>query len=343
MTDSPREDASAWSVPMREAIDLADAGAWAMGGNPRVGCVVLDGSGAVVGRGSHQGAGTPHAEVVALAEAGEQARGGTAVVTLEPCRHTGRTGPCTEALITAGVARVVFAVADPTDSAGGGVADLRRAGIEVVSGVEEPDARWVARAWLSSVERRRPWVTIKAAVSLDGRVADVTGGPTPITGPAAREVSHQWRSRVDAIVVGTGTALADDPQLTSREVNGDIRSVQPLRVVVGRTPLPSEARVLDGTADTWVFADRDLTRLLEELHERGVQHVLVEGGPTLEGALLEAGLADEILWFVAPVILGGGPAALPPLERDVDVHVRRTRVVGEDVVWEGVIGVHGNR
>lgn len=343
MTDASRDDAAAWTAPMREAIDLADGGVWAMGGNPRVGCVVLDHEGSVVGRGSHRGAGTPHAEVVALAEAGERARGGTAVVTLEPCRHTGRTGPCTEALMAAGVARVVFAVTDPTDAAGGGAADLRRAGVEVVSGVEESDARWVARAWLSSVERQRPWVTIKAAVSLDGRVADVTGGPTPITGSEAREVSHLWRSRVDAILVGTGTVLADDPQLTSREVNGDVRAVQPLRVVVGRSPLPPEARVLDGTADTWVFADRDLTRLLEELQSRGVQHVLVEGGPTLEGALLDAGLADEILWFVAPVILGGGPAALPPLEHDVDVRVRRVRAVGEDVVWEGVIDVHRDR
>lgn len=343
MTDALSDDASAWSAPMRVAIALADDEPSAMRGNPRVGCVVLDPTGEVVGRGSHRGSGTPHAEVVALADAGERARGGTAVVTLEPCRHTGRTGPCTEALIAAGVTRVVFAVADPSDAAGGGAADLHRAGIEVVSGVEEADARWVARAWLSSIERRRPWVTIKSAVSLDGRVADVAGGPTPITGVEARAISHLWRSRVDAILVGTGTVLADDPHLTSREVNGDIRAVQPLRVVVGRTPLPSEARVLDGTADTWVFDDRDLTRLLAELHARGIQHVLVEGGPTLEGALLDAGLADEVLWFVAPVILGGGPAALPPLERDVDVRVRRVRVVGEDVVWEGVIDVHRNR
>lgn len=341
--DEPRDDPSAWSVAMKEAIDLADEGAWAMHGNPRVGCVVLDAAGEVVGRGSHRGAGTSHAETVALTEAAGRARGGTAVVTLEPCRHSGRTGPCTEALIAAGVARVVFAVADPTDVAGGGSDDLRRAGIEVVPGVEEADARWVARAWLSSAERKRPWITLKSAVSLDGRVADESGGPTQLTGPAAREVSHLWRSRVDAILVGTGTVLADDPQLTAREPRGDLRAGQPLRVVVGRTPVPPDARVLDDSAETWIFADRDLARLLQDLHARGIQHLLVEGGPTIEGALLNAGLADEVLWFVAPVILGGGPAALPPLARDVDVRVRRTRVVREDVVWEGEIDVHRDR
>lgn len=334
---------SPWSALMRQAVNLAMSTDVVTSSNPRVGCVIVDAAGAVVGSGYHRGTGTPHAEVVALAEAGERARGATAVVTLEPCRHTGRTGPCADALIEAGVARVVYAVDDPGGDSGGGADVLRAAGLEVVDGVEGEEARYVARAWLHSRDFGRPLVTLKTAMSLDGRVADATGGPTPITGQQAQCISHEWRARVDAIVVGIGTVLTDDPSLTARDANGALMSRQPLRVVVGNRGIPDGARIVDGSAETLVFAGRDLHALMAHLHARDVQHVLVEGGPTLAAALLEEGLVDEVLWFIAPSILGDGPVALPPLDRTIDVRVRRTRVVGEDVVVEGVIDVHRDR
>lgn len=336
-----------WSDAMREAIDLALSRDVDPAGNPRVGCVILDADGRTIGRGCHRGAGTAHAEVNAIADAGELARGATAVVTLEPCRHTGRTGPCTDALIDAGIARVVYAVDDPGEHSSGGADVLRSAGIEVVGGVLVEEARWAARGWFSVQERHRPWVTLKSAVSLDGRVADAAGGPTRISGDQSRIYSHEWRARVDAIVVGTGTVLPDDPSLTARDVAGPPVSRQPLRVVVGESEIPSDAKVLDDAAPTMQFRGRDLTALVRELNERGVQHVLVEGGPTLAAAFLHAGLVDEVLWFVAPVLLGDGPVALPPLGRGLDVDVRRVRVLGEDVVIEGTImegaDVHGHR
>lgn len=322
---------------MLEAIALAQSLDVVPAGNPRVGCVIVDSDGRTVGRGHHRGAGTAHAEVDALAQAGDRARGATAVVTLEPCRHTGRTGPCARALLDAGIARVVYAVDDPGEHSGGGAQELRGAGVEVITGVLADDARWAARAWFSMQERHRPWVTLKAAVSLDGRVADVTGGPTRISGDESRAYSHEWRALVDAIVVGTGTVLADDPSLTARGPDGDLTSHQPLRVVVGERGIPPEARVLDGAAATIEFRGRDVVALIRDLGERGLQHVLVEGGPTLAAAFLEAGLVDEVLWFVAPVLLGDGPVALAPVQQ-ADVDVRRVRVLGEDVVIEGTIG-----
>lgn len=326
-----------WSRYMREAITLAGAPDVEPGGNPRVGCVIVDAQGAVVGGGYHRGAGSPHAEVVALADAGDAASGATAVVTLEPCRHTGRTGPCTLALIEAGVTRVVYAVDDAGDESSGGAQVLRDAGIEVIHGVEADDARWLVRAWFHSLELGRPWVTLKSAVSLDGRVADVTGGPTPITGSPARAQAHEWRSRVDAIIVGTGTVLADDPSLTARASTGEVLDRQPLRVVVGRRSIDPAARVLSADAPTLHLTTRDPREVLARLHERDVQHVLLEGGPTLAAAFFEAGVVDEILWFIAPVLLGEGPISLPPLRQGIDVDVRRVQVVGEDVVVEAVV------
>lgn len=334
---------SDWGHHMARAIELAESPDVDPGGNPRVGCVIVDDDGEVVGRGHHRGAGSAHAEVVALADAGDRARGATAVVTLEPCRHTGRTGPCTQALLDAGVRRVVYAVDDPGDDSGGGAAVLGAAGVEVVAGVGEADARWAARAWFHARERGRPLVTLKSAVSLDGRVAGPGGGPTAISGAESRAWAHRWRSRVDAIVVGVGTVLADDPALTARTPDGGLGPRQPIRVVVGRRPVPAGAQVLDDSAETVVFAGHDLGDLLRMLAARQVQHVLVEGGPTLEAAFLEAGLADEILWFVAPVILGDGPVALPALSAMADVTIRRTLVMGEDVVVEGVLDVHRDR
>ena len=328
-----------WVEPMREALALAQSDDAPFGENPRVGCVVVDADGAVVGRGHHRGAGTPHAEVDALAAAGDKARGATAVVTLEPCRHTGRTGPCTSALIDAGVARVVFGQDDPTSLAGGGAEVLRAAGVEVIAGVLADDARAVNEAWTFAQLNGRPMVTWKVAVSLDGRVAGADGGPTAITGSAARIEVHELRARVGAVVVGTGTALADDPELTVRLAEAP--QGQPLRVVVGSTPLPSTARLLDGSAPTLLVDEPDPAALLDLLYSRGVRHVLLEGGPTLAGAFVEARLVDRVIWYVAPLLLGDGPVAFPaghtPGGVPLGVAVDDVSVVGEDVRISGTV------
>ncbi|MCX6433585.1 MAG: bifunctional diaminohydroxyphosphoribosylaminopyrimidine deaminase/5-amino-6-(5-phosphoribosylamino)uracil reductase RibD [Actinobacteria bacterium] len=328
---------------MGEAIELAQSPDAPHGENPRVGCVILDTTGAVVGRGYHRGAGTPHAEVMALRDAGERARGATAVVTLEPCSHTGRTGPCTEALLAAGVARVVFAQVDPTSQAGGGAELLRAAGVDVIGGVRSDDAATINTAWTFAVRTGRPMVTWKSAVSLDGRVAGADGGPTPLTGAAARAQVHQLRADVDAIVVGTGTVLIDDPALTVR-MAGHVGTAAPLRVVVGSRPIPADARVLDDSAPTLVIDEPDPSVLLTGLYSRGIRHVLLEGGPTLAAAFLAARVIDRIEWYIAPVLLGAGPVALPGMGSDpqAGVDVIDVSVVGEDVRIVGSVRYEGS-
>lgn len=271
--------------------------------NPPVGAVVLDARGVLVGTGASRPPGGAHAEVGALAVAGERARGGTAVVTLEPCRHTGRTGPCTEALLAAGVARVVVGCADPTGLAGGGSADLRAAGVRVDEGVLADEvAHGPLEAWLTGQRTGRPFVTWKYAATLDGRSAAADGSSRWITGPAARADVHRLRAEVDAVLVGVGTVLADDPELTVRPDPGH----QPLRVVLdrsGRTPQDARvhpALVLDAPPD----------EALAALSGRGVVSVLLEGGPTLVGAFVRAGLVDRVVGYVAPALLGAGPSAL---------------------------------
>jgi diaminohydroxyphosphoribosylaminopyrimidine deaminase/5-amino-6-(5-phosphoribosylamino)uracil reductase len=301
-------------LAMRRAIDLARAGLGQTSPNPSVGCVVLDAAGAVVGTAP---AGGPHAEVVALAAAGRAAAGGTAVVTLEPCDHTGRTGPCTAALLAAGIARVVAAVRDPDPLAAGGAETLRAAGVEVLPGVLEAEAREAMLGWLTAVRLGRPFVVWKFAATLDGRSAAADGTSKWVTSPEARADVHQLRAGVDAIIAGVGTVLADDPHLTAR--GGEQRT--PLRVVVdtsGRTP--GNANVRDGAAPTWVAtaaevgADPqgrvDLGQLLKTLYARGVRTALLEGGPTLAGSFLAAGLVDRVVAYLAPKLLGAGANAL---------------------------------
>jgi diaminohydroxyphosphoribosylaminopyrimidine deaminase/5-amino-6-(5-phosphoribosylamino)uracil reductase len=307
---------------MRRAIALAGRGLGTTSPNPVVGCLLLGADGEVVGEGFHAYAGGPHAEIVALAQAGELARGGTAVVTLEPCNHTGRTGPCAQALIAAGIKRVVIAVDDPTPVAAGGAATLRSAGVQVETGVRRREAEQGNIAWLTAVRRVRPYVTWKFAATLDGRSAAADGTSQWITSAPARTDVHTLRSTVDAIIVGVGTVLADDPQLTVRDLrDGSLAIKQPLRVVVdsqGRTP--EDARVRDAAAPTWIATSAevgagpdgrvDLYALLAELYARGVRNVLLEGGPTLAGAFLAAGLVDTVIGYVAPKLLGAGPPAL---------------------------------
>ncbi len=301
---------------MAEAIDLAQHPGAPRGENPRVGCVIVDADGDVVGRGWHGGAGTDHAEVVALGDAGTRARGGTAIVSLEPCRHTGRTPPCIGALIDAGVVRVVFAQSDPTSTAGGGADVLREAGVDVVFGVLEHQAREVNREWTVAVQRGYPYVTAKCAVSLDGRVAGAEGRRVQLTGSEANVYTHALRARVGAIVVGSGTVLADDPQLTVRHVPL-LPAGAPVRVVVGNREIPA-----DQPRDT-----------LDRLFDDGVRDVLLESGPTVLAAFLREGLVDELVWLVAGTWLGSGPRALPGVDRlDAKVEMMETQALGEDVL-----------
>jgi diaminohydroxyphosphoribosylaminopyrimidine deaminase/5-amino-6-(5-phosphoribosylamino)uracil reductase len=300
---------------MARARALGDSVLGMTSPNPPVGAVILDADGTPVGEGATAAPGGPHAEVTALADAGDRAHGGTAVVTLEPCAHTGRTGPCADALLAAGIARVVVAVPEPTQLAGGGVDRLRAAGVDVVLSVERAEAEAGALAgWLTGVREHRPLVVWKAAGTLDGRVAAADGSSRWITGEQARAAVHRLRATCDAVVVGSGTALADDPQLTVRDDAGRNAGRQPLRVVVDRQGrLPATARVLDDAAPTLVSRAADPAALLAELYDRDVRRVLLEGGPTLAAAFLRAGLVDEAVIHVAPKLLGSGPALVSDL------------------------------
>jgi diaminohydroxyphosphoribosylaminopyrimidine deaminase / 5-amino-6-(5-phosphoribosylamino)uracil reductase len=333
---------------MVRAIALAARGLGTTSPNPVVGCLLLSADGEVVGEGFHAYAGGPHAEIVALAQAGKLARGGTAVVTLEPCNHTGRTGPCSRALLDAGIKRLVMAVDDPTSVAGGGAAALRAAGVEVEIGVRHDEAEAGNIAWLTAVQRNRPHVTWKFAATLDGRSAAADGTSQWITSAPARGDVHVLRGTVDAIVAGVGTVLADDPQLTVRDLrDNSLNITQPLRVVVdsgGRTP--ETARVRDAAARTWIAtaaevgAGRDgrvdLAALLAMLFARGVRAVLLEGGPTLAGAFLAEGLVDKVIGYVAPKLLGAGLPALVgagvhTIADAIDLELTDVKQIGPDL------------
>nr|BFE49688.1 bifunctional diaminohydroxyphosphoribosylaminopyrimidine deaminase/5-amino-6-(5-phosphoribosylamino)uracil reductase RibD [Saccharothrix mutabilis subsp. capreolus] len=291
-----------------EAMALAVAASARVHGatspNPPVGAVVLDASGRLAGVGATRPPGGPHAEVVALAEAGDRARGGTAVVTLEPCAHHGRTPPCTDALLQAGVGKVVYANADPNPKAAGGAEVLRAAGVTVE---HLPTHVEPLRAWLHYARTGRPHVTWKYAATLDGRTAAADGTSQWISSEQSRAEVHALRTTIDAIMVGTGTVRADDPRLTAR---GTGVTRQPLRVVVGTSDLPPHARVLDEQAETLHLRTHDPDVVLGELAKRNVVDVLLEGGPTLAGAFARAGRIDRVLAYVAPKLLGDGPAAL---------------------------------
>jgi diaminohydroxyphosphoribosylaminopyrimidine deaminase/5-amino-6-(5-phosphoribosylamino)uracil reductase len=300
--------------------------------------VILAADGTVAGEGATAPPGGPHAEVRALAAAGERARGGTAVVTLEPCAHTGRTGPCADALVAAGIARVVVAVPEPTELAVGGAERLRTAGIDVVLPVEQAEAEDGALAsWLTGVREHRPRVVWKVGATLDGRVAAADGTSRWITGPEARAEVHRLRAGCDAVVVGAGTALTDDPQLTVRDAQGRTAEHQPLRVVVDRRGrLPESARVLDDAAPTHVSTAATPGARLDELVARGVRRVLLEGGPTLAAAFLRGGLVDEIVMHLAPKLLGAGPSlvgdlGIATIGDALELTVSDIRLLGRDV------------
>ncbi|WP_314646215.1 bifunctional diaminohydroxyphosphoribosylaminopyrimidine deaminase/5-amino-6-(5-phosphoribosylamino)uracil reductase RibD [uncultured Microbacterium sp.] len=309
---------------MRRALDLAGRGP--RGVNPQVGAVILSPAGEVIAEGWHHGAGTPHAEVDALSKLSpDAARGATAVVTLEPCNHTGRTGPCAVALIEAGVARVVYALDDPGAVSGGGADRLRAAGVEVEAGEQAAAAHELIAGWLTAQRLGRPHVTVKWAQSLDGRAAADDGSSQWITGPDARADVHRRRAESDAIVVGTGTVLADDPALTAR--NGEaLHPRQPVPVVIGATETPANAAVRRHPHPPLFYDTHDLPAVLADLHSRGIQRVFVEGGPTLASAFIAASLADRVLAYIAPVLLGGRRLALGDIGVGTIADARRLTV-----------------
>jgi len=310
---------------MHRALDLAARGPkW--GANPQVGCVLLAGPpapgtrgptvGTVIGEGWHHGAGTPHAEVAAIADAaarGKSTVGATAVVTLEPCSHTGRTDPCTKAIIDAGIAEVVYAMPDPGAESGGGAEYLRQHGVKATQ-IPNPSLQNAAldlvHAWHHAVTVGRPWIILKLATSLDGRVAAADGTSKWITGPEARAHAHQTRAQVDAIVATTGTVWHDDPALTARTPSGELARHQPLRVIVGHRDLPHDAKLYGPGGDLVTVHSHDVADLLDLLNAYEVRTAVIEGGPALASALLRADVVDEIHAYLAPVILGSGPSAV---------------------------------
>lgn len=379
---------------MAQALRLAERGLYGTSPNPRVGCVLVR-DGDAVGEGWHERAGEPHAEVHALREAGEAARGATAYVTLEPCSHHGRTPPCAEALVEAGVARVVVAVQDPNPVvAGEGIAKLRAAGIAVESGLMEAEARELNVGFFARMTRGAPWLRSKIAMSLDGRTALANGVSQWITGDAARQDVQRWRARSCAVLTGINTVLADDARLNVRGIEVAARTRwgealgcgkggqaadcgskvldelgaaavrQPLRVVLdSQLRIPLEARVLQGGGNTLIYTalhderktgllqdmgatvavmpggngQVDLPAMLRDLAQRGCNEVLVEAGGILNGALLRAGLVDELLLYVAPQLLGDAARGmaqlgeLTSLEQRVELEWKDVRHVGKDL------------
>jgi diaminohydroxyphosphoribosylaminopyrimidine deaminase / 5-amino-6-(5-phosphoribosylamino)uracil reductase len=345
---------------MAQALQLAERGLYSTSPNPRVGCVLVKEE-ALIAEGWHERAGEPHAEVHALRAAGELAKGATAYVTLEPCSHHGRTPPCADALIAAGIARVVIAMQDPNPQvAGQGIARLRSAGIEVECGLMEASARALNAGFISRMTRGLPWVRSKIAMSLDGRTALNNGASQWITGAAARRDGHHWRARSCAVLTGIGTVLADDAQLTVREVE---TTRQPLRVVLDSAlKMPPGARILQGGNVLIYTASRDMQKIslleqlgatiavlpaangqvdlpacLKDLAVRGCNEVLVEAGNILNGGLLQAGLIDELVLYLAPQLLGDmarGMARLgelTSLDQRVDLAWQDVRQFGSDL------------
>lgn len=320
---------------MRRALALAATPGVPLGPNPRVGCVLLDPDGSVVAEGYHRGAGTPHAEAAALAEAGSAARGTTAVVTLEPCHHTGRTGPCSQALLDAGVVRVVFAQPDPNPVATGGAQALSAAGLQVAFGLMERESRQLNRAWTFSMEHGRPFVTWKFASSLDGRSAAADGSSRWISSAPARRDTHRLRAECDVMLVGTGTVEVDDPELTVRDEVDAPLPHQPLRAVMGLRELPDDRRVLNDRAGTVRLRTHDPREALAELHALDRQHVFLEGGPTLAAAFWRAGLVDEVVVYVAPVLLGAGANAVADLGIDTIADAARLQITDVTTLGHG--------
>ena len=325
---------------MQRSLELALLGpAW--GVNPQVGAVILDQEGRIVAEGYHKGSGTPHAEVMAIEDLKRSipypfAPGYTAVVTLEPCNHFGKTGPCAQALIDAGISRVVFPLKDPGNESAGGAQRLRDSGVEVIEGVLRDKAKEQARVWLSSKQLGRPFVTLKWASSLDGRIAATDGSSKWISGEESRRDAHLLRRDVDAILVGTGTVIADDPELTARDQNGNYFEHQPLRVVMGERALPSDKRVFNDKAETIQIRARNPQVVMQELQNRQVKHLLVEGGSKIASEFIRNNLVDEFIVYLAPLLLGGPRLAIndlgiPSMAEAINLRITEQKLLGEDL------------
>jgi diaminohydroxyphosphoribosylaminopyrimidine deaminase/5-amino-6-(5-phosphoribosylamino)uracil reductase len=319
---------------MQRAIALSEKGLGRTAPNPIVGAVIIGTDGTVIAEGFHdRQSSADHAEVVALKIAGDKARGATMVVTLEPCNHTGTTPPCTQAIIDAGIKSVVFAVADPNPQAAGGASTLKSAGIDVVAGVGVDQASYSNRAWLTKIIKGRPFITWKVAATLDGKIAALDGTSKWITNEASRADVQKVRRTVDAIMVGTQTVIADDPHLIPRD---GLSGNNPLRIVCGTQELPKGAQVLDSAAPTKVIASKDLEVVAAELLATGVNHILLESGPTLASAMLHACMLDEFMIYQGPSLLGAGKnfvADLGALTLDHSMKMPRvsTETFGDDV------------
>jgi diaminohydroxyphosphoribosylaminopyrimidine deaminase/5-amino-6-(5-phosphoribosylamino)uracil reductase len=319
---------------MQRAIALSENGFGRTSPNPIVGALIVATDGSVIAEGFHDRAiSNDHAEVVALKIAGDKARGATMYVTLEPCNHTGTTGPCTQAIIDAGIKSVVYAVADPHTVAAGGAAVLKAAGIDVVAGVGEDEASYSNRAWLTKIIKGRPFITWKVAATLDGKVSAMDGTSKWITNEESRADVQKVRRSVDAIMVGTQTVIADDPHLIPRD---GLEGNNPLRIVCGTQELPQSAQVFDGAAPTKVIASKDLKVVAAELLATGANHILLESGPTLATALLQAGMLDELMIYQGASVFGAGKSfvadfGITTLDNAMSMHRINTETFGDDI------------
>jgi diaminohydroxyphosphoribosylaminopyrimidine deaminase/5-amino-6-(5-phosphoribosylamino)uracil reductase len=319
---------------MQRAIALSENGLGRTAPNPIVGAVIIGTDGSVIAEGFHDRAScADHAEVVALKIAGDRAQGSTMYVTLEPCNHTGTTAPCTQAIIDAGIKSVVYAVSDPNPVAAGGAAILKAAGIEVIAGVGVDEATHSNRAWLTKIIKGRPFITWKVAATLDGKVAASDGTSQWITNEASRGDVQKVRRSVDAIMVGTQTVIADNPHLIPRDGN---TGSNPLRIVCGTQELPKGAQVFDSAAPTKVIASKDLKVVAAELLATGVNHILLESGPTLATALLQAGMLDELMLYQGASLLGTGKGFVADLgittvDNAMSMQRISTETFGDDV------------
>jgi diaminohydroxyphosphoribosylaminopyrimidine deaminase/5-amino-6-(5-phosphoribosylamino)uracil reductase len=319
---------------MQRAIALSENGLGRTAPNPIVCAVIVATDGNVIAEGFHDRHKSPdHAEVVALKIAGDRAQGATMYVTLEPCNHAGTTPPCTQAIIDAGIKTVVYAVTDPNTVAAGGAAALKAAGIEVVAGVGTEEATHSNRAWLTKIIKGRPFITWKVAATLDGKVAAMDGTSKWITNEASRADVQKVRRSVDAIMVGTQTVIADDPYLIPRD---GLAGNNPLRIVCGTQDLPKNANVFDSAAQTKVIASKDLKVIASELLATGANHILLESGPTLATALLQAGMLDELMIYQSASVLGAGKSFVADLgvltiENAMSMQRISTETFGDDV------------
>jgi diaminohydroxyphosphoribosylaminopyrimidine deaminase / 5-amino-6-(5-phosphoribosylamino)uracil reductase len=319
---------------MQRAIALSENGLGRTAPNPIVGTVIVATDGSVIAEGFHDRHKSPdHAEVLALKIAGEKARGATMYVTLEPCNHTGTTAPCTQAIIDAGIKSVVYAVADPNIVAAGGAAALKAAGIEVVAGVGEDEASYSNRAWLTKILQGRPFITWKVAATLDGKVAAADGTSKWITNESSRADVQKVRRNVDAIMVGTQTVIADNPYLVPHD---GAATKNPLRIVCGTQELPKGANVFNDAAPTKVIASKDLKVIAAEVLATGVNHILLESGPTLATAMLQAGMLDELMLYQGASVLGAGKSfvadlGISTIENAMSMQRISTETFGDDV------------